>query len=78
MHKRGMRVIDRRETDEEQIVAWRRDQLAGAGFWLPLAARLAGNGRYDLHALIELTERGCAPEVAVRILAPLEEGGDAA
>ena len=26
-----------------------------------------------LHALIELVERGCLPELAVRILAPLEE-----
>jgi hypothetical protein len=27
-----------------------------------------------LHALIELAERGCPPELAVRILAPLPEG----
>jgi hypothetical protein len=26
----------------------------------------------DLHALIELIERGCPPELAARILAPLE------
>ena len=38
-----------------------------------LAARLAEDARYDLHALIELVERGCAPELAVRILAPLED-----
>ena len=59
--------------EEELIAAWRRDQLAAAGFPLPLAARLAADARYDLHALIELTERGCAPELAVRILAPLAE-----
>jgi hypothetical protein len=57
------------------IVRWRRRQLAEAGFSLPLAVRLAGDPRYDLHALIELVERGCPPELAVRILAPLE--GDA-
>jgi hypothetical protein len=45
---------------------------------LPLAARLAGDACYDLHALIELTERGCTPELAVRILAPLEERGGVA
>jgi hypothetical protein len=28
--------------------------------------------RYDLHQLIELVEQGCPPELAVRILAPLE------
>ena len=60
------------EHDEEQVVAWRREQLAEAGFPLPLATRVAGDPRYDLHALIELVERGCDPELAVRIFAPLE------
>jgi hypothetical protein len=70
-----MQVTD---IDERQIVGWRRSQLTGAGFSLPLAARIAGDPRYDLHALIELTERGCAPELAVRILAPLEVEDSAA
>ena len=73
-----MQVIDRSELDETQIVGWRRSQLTGAGFSLPLAARIAGDPRFDLHALIELTERGCAPELAVRILAPLDVEGTAA
>jgi hypothetical protein len=60
-----------RETDG--VVGWRREQLAQAGFPLPLAAGLAKNARYDLHALIELVERGCPPELAARILAPLEQ-----
>jgi hypothetical protein len=54
------------------VVGWRRDQLVGSGFPLPLAARLARDPRYDLHALIELSERGCTPELAVRILAPFD------
>jgi hypothetical protein len=66
------------EIDRTQILGWRGRQLTGAGFSLPLAARIAGDPRYDLHALIELTERGCAPEVAVRILAPLEVEDSAA
>jgi len=66
------------QIDGEQVVAWRREQLAEAGFSLPLAARVASDPRYDLHALIELVERGCDPELAVRILAPLEEAGVAA
>jgi hypothetical protein len=57
----------------EEVVRWRREQLVEAGFPLPLATRVAGNAHYDLHALIELVERGCLPEFAVRILAPLEE-----
>ena len=58
---------------EREIVRWRREQLVGSGFPLPLAARLAGDARYDLHALIELGERGCPPELAARILAPLDD-----
>jgi hypothetical protein len=64
--------------DEEQVVAWRRVQLVEARFSPPLAARVASDARYDLHALIELAERGCDPELAARILAPLEEAGVAA
>ena len=45
----------------------------GSGFAPALAARVAENPDYDLHALIELVERGCPPEFAVRILAPVEE-----
>ena len=52
------------------VVAWRRTQLLARGFPLSLATALAHDGRYDLHALIELVERGCPPPLAVRILAP--------
>ena len=56
-----------------EVVSWRRRQLTSAGFSLPLAARLARDARWDLHALIELVERGCPPTLAARILAPLDE-----
>jgi len=61
------------ETAGDQVVRWRREQLTASGFPSALAAGLAEDARYDLHALIELSERGCEPELAVRILAPLEE-----
>jgi hypothetical protein len=32
----------------------------------------------DLHALIELVERGCPAPLAVRILTPMDENGDTA
>jgi hypothetical protein len=54
-------------------LAWRRRQLEHAGFSPLLASRLACDGRYDLHRLLELVEHGCDPELAVRILAPLDE-----
>jgi hypothetical protein len=56
----------------DEVAGWRRQQLVESGFPLPLAARIAKDVRYDLHALIELVERGCPCELAVRILAPLE------
>jgi hypothetical protein len=55
------------------VVSWRRDRLADAGFPRDVALRLANDRRYDVHALIELLERGCPPELAVRISAPLED-----
>ena len=55
------------------VAGWRRDQLVHSGFSLPAADRLAHDRRYDLHALIELVERGCPPHLAVRILEPAEE-----
>lgn len=57
-----------------EVVAWRRDRLAAAGFPADLARALANDRRVDLHAVIELTERGCAPETAARIMAPLDSG----
>ena len=57
----------------QEVTAWRRDQLVHAGFPLPDARRLARDARYDLHALLELVGRGCSPELAARILAPLDE-----
>jgi hypothetical protein len=68
----------RGERQVHEVIRWRREQLAEAGFALPLAARVANDARYDLHALIELVERGCPPELAARILAPLEQEPDAA
>ena len=60
------------ERPGQEVVRWRKEQLVEAGFPPTPAARLAEDARYDLHALIELAERGCEPELAVRILAPIE------
>lgn len=65
-----MRTETGRRSEQHCVVSWRRAQLLGAGFPLALAVDVAADGRYDLHALIELVERGCSPVLAVRILAP--------
>lgn len=56
------------------VTRWRYEQLRLRGFDAGLATRLAADGRFDLHALIELVEQGCRPELAAKILAPLDEG----
>jgi hypothetical protein len=66
-----MRAKLRQERCGQDVVLWRSDQLVAAGFPLALALQLAHDARYDLHALIELAEQGCAPELTVKILAPL-------
>ena len=61
------------EAVRHEVVRWRRERLTESGFPLTVAARLAEDTRYDLHALIELVERGCRPELAARIAAPLDD-----
>jgi hypothetical protein len=56
-----------------EVVRWRREQLLSAGVPPPLAVQLAADPRYDLHLVIELVERGCSPDLAARILAPIGE-----
>lgn len=55
----------------ESVTAWRAGCLRNARFSPPLADILARDRDCDLHALLELTDRGCPPELAARILAPL-------
>jgi hypothetical protein len=54
------------------VVAWRSARLRKAGFDSELAEQLSRECGVDLHALIELVERGCPPPLAARILAPLD------
>jgi hypothetical protein len=66
------RVLDS-SAKPDRVVAWRIDRLRDGGFPPRLAETLARDTRCDLHALLELTDRGCAAELAARILAPIEE-----
>jgi hypothetical protein len=72
-HKLDMGTQTIEERDAGAVAGWRRRQLLDSGFPRPLATRIAGDPRYDLHALIELVERGCNPELAARILRPIDE-----
>jgi hypothetical protein len=68
-----MQTRPQSEQATEEVISWRCEQLVESGFPRALATSVAGDAHYDLHALIELVERGCRPVLAVRILAPLEE-----
>ena len=53
------------------VQAWRRCRLLEAGFPASLAYEVAADPGFDLHALLQLVDRGCPVELAVRIMAPL-------
>jgi hypothetical protein len=73
------RVFRRESSDPTAVglVAWRQQQLQRAGFEASLAKKLASDRHFDLHAALELIDHGCPPELAARILAPLEDRSDA-
>ncbi|MGN6190490.1 MAG: hypothetical protein ACTHOE_16490 [Conexibacter sp.] len=70
---RSDRTAARRPAAPDPVRAWRREQLVIAGVERERAQRLADDPRWDLHALLELIDRGAPPELAERIVAPLDE-----
>jgi hypothetical protein len=66
MENRALQIPD------SDLVEWRRRRLRAAGFAPTEAASLAADCAADLHALLELVDRGCPPHLAARILAPLD------
>jgi hypothetical protein len=62
-----------REIPDDELVGWRRRRLCRAGFAPDLADAVARDCAMDLHALLGLVDRGCPPELAARIVAPLDD-----
>ncbi len=56
-----------------RVIAWRIERLRDAGFSVGLASALAGDARYDVHALLNLVDQGCSTELSARIVSPLGE-----
>jgi hypothetical protein len=71
MHRHAVHLTDS-EPESAAVTPWRRRLLERAGFAPSLARGLAHDRRTDIHALLELIDRGCPPELAARILAPLD------
>jgi len=68
-----MSIHDGTHGSSTALVEWRRERLLEAGVAPEVAANLAWDCGVDLHALLDLIDRGCPPHLAVRILAPLED-----
>jgi hypothetical protein len=64
-------------SEDTGVIEWRIGLLRHAGFEPFLASRLARDRRIDLHAVLELVDRGCPPHLAARILRPLDDLADA-
>lgn len=58
-----------------EMRSWRRCRLVEAGYPAGLATAVAEDPRFDLHALLQLTDLGCPPDLAVRIAGPLPRDG---
>jgi hypothetical protein len=66
----GMTTAELKKTrvSDEEVVAWRFEQLLRAGSDRFCAVILARRSHVDLHAAIDLLERGCPSKVALEIL----------
>jgi hypothetical protein len=56
------------ETELDRVERWRTAELMRVGFPGDDAVALAARTDVDLHEAIELVQRGCPTELAVRIL----------
>jgi hypothetical protein len=56
------------ETEAERIERWRAEELERAGYEPLQAAELAARNDVDLHLAVDLLERGCPLDTALRIL----------
>ena len=56
------------ETETERVVRWRFEELVRSGYEFDAALELAVHSEVDLHLARKLVHKGCAPEIARRIL----------
>lgn len=54
--------------ERDRVETWRREELERAGYPPEAAARIASREDVDLRHATSLLERGCPPDVALRIL----------
>lgn len=66
MAVKDISLIDQSEI--ERIERWRAEELERAGYEPRAAGRLAMRHDVDLHAAVDLLERGCPTDLALKIL----------
>jgi hypothetical protein len=57
--------------DNAITLGWRFRQLLAAQLEIEQTLELAEDPAVDVHRVVELTQNGCPPHLAVRIVAPL-------
>jgi hypothetical protein len=62
-----MSIVTSADTAVDEVESWRLSVLLDAGYPCNLAEVIA-ESRVDLHAAVELLERGCPAHLAARIL----------
>jgi len=55
-------------TENDRIEQWRHESLSRAGYDAESALVLAASHDVDLHAAVQLLERGCTVDLALQIL----------
>lgn len=75
IHPHGLLARCLRRQTHVDVRSWRLCWLLDAGFDRDLAERLAADPSADLHALLELVDRGCPPALAASILEPVRAPG---
>ena len=56
----------------DPVIRWRIQRLMAAGVQPALASRVARVRGFDIHAVLDLLDRGCPVELALRIIDPSE------
>ena len=56
------------QTEIKRIEQWRAEELERAGYEPRAAGRLAVRHDVDLHAAVDLLQRGCPSDLALKIL----------
>lgn len=57
-----------RATEERCVARWRFAQLLRAGYGRRAASQVAGRPDVDLHLAVDLVQRGCPVDTALKIL----------